>query len=81
MILDSAVKTQICNDVRQLPELWQAITNLDIVISFIKTTGGRREQNLNEFMLETLQMESSIPSRKVKYFYVLNALDLTSDLA
>ncbi|XP_060599995.1 E3 ubiquitin-protein ligase RNF213-like [Ruditapes philippinarum] len=64
--LDSTVRTQICNDIRHLPELWQSLTNTDIAISFLKTTGGHPEQNLHAFMTDTLQMESSIPSRKAQ---------------
>ncbi|XP_053396355.1 E3 ubiquitin-protein ligase rnf213-alpha-like [Mercenaria mercenaria] len=64
--LDATVKTQICNDIRLLPDLCQSLTNLDITIGFLKSTGGQPEQNLHDFMVKTLQMDFSVLSRKAQ---------------
>ncbi|XP_053396339.1 E3 ubiquitin-protein ligase rnf213-alpha-like isoform X2 [Mercenaria mercenaria] len=64
--LSAAVKTQICSDIKSLPDLCTSLDNLDITISFLKSTGGLPEKSLHEFMVKTLQMEYSIHSQKAQ---------------
>ncbi|WAR07202.1 R213A-like protein, partial [Mya arenaria] len=62
--LGLAVKTQISEEIKSLPELCRFLDNLDIAISFLKTAGGQQSDNLNTFMVETLQMENAMTSQK-----------------
>ncbi|XP_053396342.1 E3 ubiquitin-protein ligase rnf213-alpha-like isoform X2 [Mercenaria mercenaria] len=64
--LSAAVKTQICSEIRSLPDLCTSLDNLDITISFLKSTGGQPDKTLHEFMVNTLQMDTSIQSQKAQ---------------
>ncbi|XP_053396335.1 E3 ubiquitin-protein ligase rnf213-alpha-like isoform X2 [Mercenaria mercenaria] len=64
--LSAAVKTQICGEIRSLPDLCTSLDNLDITISFLKSTGGQPDKTLHEFMEKTLQMETTIHSQKAQ---------------
>ncbi|XP_052808702.1 E3 ubiquitin-protein ligase rnf213-alpha-like isoform X1 [Mya arenaria] len=64
--LGLAVKTQISEDIKRLPDLCRFLDNLDIAISFLKTAGGQQSENLNTFMVETLQMEHAMTSQKAR---------------
>jgi hypothetical protein len=63
--LSAAIKTQICAEIKTLPDICTSLDNLDITISFLKSTGGQPEQTLHEFMGNTLQMKTTIHSQKV----------------
>lgn len=63
--LSTVLKKQICEDIRDLPDLCATIYNLDIAISFLKTTGGKPDTNLYEYMFKTLQIERPLASLKV----------------
>ncbi|KAH3727158.1 hypothetical protein DPMN_053084, partial [Dreissena polymorpha] len=62
--LNGAVRTQICEELRKIPDVCKTLDNLDIAISFLKTTGGDPQTKLNTFMVKTLQMENAIISQK-----------------
>ncbi|WAR07210.1 RN213-like protein, partial [Mya arenaria] len=62
--LGLAVKTQISEEIKRLPDLCRFLDNLDIAISFLKTAGGQQSDNLNTFMVDTLQMEHAMTSQK-----------------
>ncbi|WAR07278.1 R213A-like protein [Mya arenaria] len=64
--LGIAVKKQISEEIKSLPDLCRFLDNLDIAISFLKTTGGNQSENLNTFMVETLQMEHAMTSQKAQ---------------
>ncbi|XP_060595996.1 E3 ubiquitin-protein ligase RNF213-like [Ruditapes philippinarum] len=64
--LSAAVKTQICAEIKTLPDICTSLDNLDITISFLKTTGGQPEKTLHEFMGNTLQMKTTIHSQKAQ---------------
>ncbi|XP_053396017.1 E3 ubiquitin-protein ligase rnf213-alpha-like [Mercenaria mercenaria] len=64
--LNASVKTQICEELRSLPDICQSLYDLDITISFLKTTGGLPNQNLHEYMRNTLQMERTVASQKAQ---------------
>ncbi|XP_053388236.1 E3 ubiquitin-protein ligase rnf213-alpha-like [Mercenaria mercenaria] len=64
--INAAEKTQICSDIRYLPDMCQSLDNLDIAIGFLKSTGGNQEQNLHEYMVKTLQMDFSVLSQKAQ---------------
>ncbi|XP_053396018.1 E3 ubiquitin-protein ligase rnf213-alpha-like [Mercenaria mercenaria] len=64
--LTTAEKTRICSELKTLPEICQSLDNLDITVSFLKTTGGNPDENLHEFMTETLQMDLSLHSQKAR---------------
>ncbi|XP_052808603.1 E3 ubiquitin-protein ligase rnf213-alpha-like isoform X2 [Mya arenaria] len=64
--LGLAVKTQISEEIKRLPDLCRFLDNLDIAISFLKTAGGQQSDNLNTFMVDTLQMEHAMTSQKAR---------------
>ncbi|XP_052807608.1 E3 ubiquitin-protein ligase rnf213-alpha-like isoform X3 [Mya arenaria] len=64
--LGIAVKKQISEEIKSLPDLCRFLDNLDIAISFLKTTGGNQSENMNTFMVETLQMEHAMTSQKAQ---------------
>ncbi|XP_053396012.1 E3 ubiquitin-protein ligase rnf213-alpha-like [Mercenaria mercenaria] len=64
--LNASVKKQICNEMKSLPDVCQSLYNLDIAISFLKSTGGLPEKNLHEYMKKTLQMETTLSSQKAQ---------------
>ncbi|XP_060570019.1 E3 ubiquitin-protein ligase RNF213-like [Ruditapes philippinarum] len=64
--LSAAVKTQICGEIKTLPDICTSLDNLDITISFLKSTGGQPEKTLHEFMGNTLQMKTTIHSQKAQ---------------
>ena len=66
--MTAAVKHQISAEMRSLPDLCQSLGNLDISISFLKSVGGSPDQNLNNFMSDTLKMENPLHSQKVELF-------------
>ena len=66
------VKTQICEDIRNLPDLCRSLDNLDIAISFLKTTGGQPEDMLDDFMSKTLQIEQPMCSQKVICYAIVD---------
>ena len=69
--LSAATKTQICSEIKSLPDLCTSLDNLDITISFLKSTGGKPDKTLHEFMDTTLQMETTILSQKVKIIIII----------
>ncbi|KAK3585578.1 hypothetical protein CHS0354_036765 [Potamilus streckersoni] len=64
--LSTGLKRKISEEFRSLPDLCQALDNLDIAISFLKSIGGNPENNLDTFMVETLKMEQSLYSPKAR---------------
>ncbi|XP_052243691.1 E3 ubiquitin-protein ligase rnf213-alpha-like [Dreissena polymorpha] len=64
--LNGAVRTQICEELRRLPDVCRSLDNLDIAISFLKTTGGHPTAQLITFMVETLQIEDAMLSQKAR---------------
>ncbi|KAH3728508.1 hypothetical protein DPMN_054465, partial [Dreissena polymorpha] len=64
--MNGAVRTQICEELRKLPDVCRSLDNLDIAISFLKTTGGLCHSQLNIFMVETLQIENAMLSQKAR---------------
>ncbi|KAK3585587.1 hypothetical protein CHS0354_036774 [Potamilus streckersoni] len=64
--LSTGVKHKISEEFHSLPDLCQALDNLDIAISFLKSIGGNPDNNLDKFMVETLKMEHSLYSPKAK---------------
>ncbi|XP_060596001.1 E3 ubiquitin-protein ligase rnf213-alpha-like [Ruditapes philippinarum] len=64
--IGAAVKTQICAEIKTLPDICTSLDNLDITISFLKSTGGQPEKTLHEFMGNTLQMKTTILSQKAQ---------------
>ncbi|KAL3881512.1 hypothetical protein ACJMK2_027944 [Sinanodonta woodiana] len=88
--LSSGVKHKISEEFRSLPDLCQALDNLDIAISFLKSIGGNQGNNLDKFMVETLKMEQSLYSPKAKQIcqyqhakslWLLLSLEKTKQLA
>ncbi|KAK3585575.1 hypothetical protein CHS0354_036762 [Potamilus streckersoni] len=88
--LSSGVKQKISEEFRSLPDLCQALDNLDIAISFLKSIGGKPDNNLDKFMVETLKMEQSLYSPKAKQIcqyqhaqslWLLLSLEKTKQLA
>ncbi|KAK3610844.1 hypothetical protein CHS0354_015701 [Potamilus streckersoni] len=88
--LNSEVKHKISEEFRSLPDLCQALDNLDIAISFLKSIGGNPESDLDKFMVETLKMEQSLHNasaklycqyRHVKSLWLLLSLEKTKILA
>ncbi|KAL3881535.1 hypothetical protein ACJMK2_027967, partial [Sinanodonta woodiana] len=66
--LNSGVKHKISEEFRSLPDLCQALDNLDIAISFLKSIGGNPGNNLDKFMVETLKMEQSLHNASAKLY-------------
>ncbi|KAL3881513.1 hypothetical protein ACJMK2_027945, partial [Sinanodonta woodiana] len=64
--LSTAVKNKISDEFHSLPDLCQALDNLDIAISFLKSIGGNPGNNLDKFMEETLKMKQSLYSPKAR---------------
>ncbi|XP_052243455.1 E3 ubiquitin-protein ligase RNF213-like [Dreissena polymorpha] len=64
--LNPAVKKQIFEELRSLPDVCESLDNLDIAISFLKTTGGDPAMPLHRFIEETLQMDKSLLSQKAR---------------
>ncbi|KAL3881517.1 hypothetical protein ACJMK2_027949 [Sinanodonta woodiana] len=64
--LNIGAKHKISEEFRSLPDLCQALDNLDIAISFLKSIGGDMNNNLDTFMVETLKMEQSLYSPKAR---------------
>ncbi|XP_052808614.1 E3 ubiquitin-protein ligase rnf213-alpha-like isoform X2 [Mya arenaria] len=64
--LGPAVKIQICDEIKSLPDVCLFLDTLDIAIGFLKTTGGKQSENLNAFIVETLQIEQAMTSRKAR---------------
>ncbi|KAL3881537.1 hypothetical protein ACJMK2_027969, partial [Sinanodonta woodiana] len=88
--LNSGAKHKISEEFRSLPDLCQALDNLDIAISFLKSIGGDPESDLDKFMVETLKMEQSLHNnsaklycqyRHVKSLWLLLSLEKTKILA
>ncbi|KAL3881510.1 hypothetical protein ACJMK2_027942 [Sinanodonta woodiana] len=88
--LSSGIKRKISEEFRSLPNLCQALDNLDIAISFLKSIGGNPVNNLDKFMVETLKMEQSLYSPKAKQIcqyqhakslWLLLSLEKTKQLA
>ncbi|KAH3784679.1 hypothetical protein DPMN_162643 [Dreissena polymorpha] len=61
--LSSAIKTQIYDELRYLPDVCTSLQNLDIAISFLQITGGDSDKSLKTFMEESLQMGSTLLSQ------------------
>lgn len=64
MTLTSAVQIQIAQEFLDLTEIYETITNIDVVVNFLLGGGHSKDVLLNSFMAETLQMKP-IPSSKV----------------
>ncbi|XP_060597666.1 E3 ubiquitin-protein ligase rnf213-alpha-like [Ruditapes philippinarum] len=64
--LNSELKTKICSEIKCLPDICQSLYNLDIAISFLKTTGGLYEQNLHDYLTKTLQMKTTVSSQRAQ---------------
>ncbi|KAH3728216.1 hypothetical protein DPMN_054167 [Dreissena polymorpha] len=64
--LNSAVKKQICEELRSLPDVCETLDNLNIAISFLKTTGGNPAMPIHRFIEETLRMDKSLLSQKAR---------------
>ncbi|KAL3881532.1 hypothetical protein ACJMK2_027964, partial [Sinanodonta woodiana] len=64
--LSSGVRHKISEEFHTLPDLCQALDNLDIAISFLKSIGGNPENSLVKFMVETLKMEEPLLSPKAQ---------------
>ncbi|KAK3585576.1 hypothetical protein CHS0354_036763 [Potamilus streckersoni] len=88
--LSSGIKHKISEEFHSLPDLCQALDNLDIAISFLKSIGGNPGNNLDKFMVETLKMEQSLYSPKAKQIcqyqhskslWLLLSLEKTKQLA
>ncbi|KAK3585590.1 hypothetical protein CHS0354_036776 [Potamilus streckersoni] len=88
--LSSGAKHKISEEFHSLPDLCQALDNLDIAISFLKSIGGNPESDLDKFMVETLKMEQSLHNtsaklycqyRHVKSLWLLLSLEKTKILA
>ncbi|KAL3881507.1 hypothetical protein ACJMK2_027939 [Sinanodonta woodiana] len=88
--LSIGVKHKISEEFRSLPDLCQALDNLDIAISFLKSIGGNPGNNIDKFMVETLKMEQSLYSPKAKQIcqyqhakslWLLLSLEKTKQLA
>ncbi|KAK3588410.1 hypothetical protein CHS0354_015930 [Potamilus streckersoni] len=88
--LNSGAKHKISEEFRSLPDLCQALDNLDIAISFLKSIGGNPESDLDKFMVETLKMEQSLHNasaklycqyKHVKSLWLLLSLEKTKILA
>ncbi|KAL3881508.1 hypothetical protein ACJMK2_027940, partial [Sinanodonta woodiana] len=88
--LSIGVKHKISEEFRSLPDLCQALDNLDIAISFLKSIGGNPGNNIDKFMVETLKMKQSLYSSKAKQIcqyqhakslWLLLSLEKTKQLA
>ncbi|KAL4233165.1 hypothetical protein ACF0H5_007850 [Mactra antiquata] len=65
--LTPVVKSQITEEFKSFPDLCQTLDNIDIAISFLKSTGGTCNYNLHLFMVETLHMnEMCIRNQKAR---------------
>lgn len=73
--MSAAVKTQVTEELKSLPDLCLTLDNLDITISFLKSTGGDDRDNLHTFMVQTLCMdETCIRSQRVSNSKKLRSL-------
>ncbi|WAR11572.1 RN213-like protein [Mya arenaria] len=64
--LNNAQKVQICEDLKNYPDVCTSIENLDIAIGFLKTAGGTPRSSLDEFMSKTLRMTRPMVSKKAQ---------------
>lgn len=66
--LNLAARKQIYDELRSLPDVCESLYNLDVAVSFLKTTGGCKDTNLYTYMAETLKMDKPLNSKKVKIY-------------
>ncbi|XP_052244237.1 E3 ubiquitin-protein ligase RNF213-like [Dreissena polymorpha] len=61
-----SVRTQICEELRRQPDVCRSLDNLDIAISFLKTSGGNPTERLDTFMTNKLKLENAMLSQKAR---------------
>ncbi|XP_021363666.1 E3 ubiquitin-protein ligase rnf213-alpha-like isoform X2 [Mizuhopecten yessoensis] len=64
--LGSAVRHQICQELRSLPDICDCLDKLDITISFLKSVGEDQTLSLDTFMSQTLKLTHPLASPKFK---------------
>ncbi|XP_021342051.1 E3 ubiquitin-protein ligase rnf213-alpha-like, partial [Mizuhopecten yessoensis] len=62
--LGSAVRHQICQELRNLPDICDCLDKLDITISFLKSVGEDPILSLDTFMSQTLKLTHPLVSPK-----------------
>lgn len=62
--MNIALQSQIAGEFSDLPELYETISDIDIVVNFLLSGNFSEDVLLNSFMTETLKMKP-LPSSKV----------------
>lgn len=67
--------TQIREELQNkpFPTICESMDKLDIAISFMKSIGANQDESLSDFIVQTLKMDRTFASSKVKSLYVNKA--------
>jgi hypothetical protein len=68
--LTSVMRNQICSDVRDIPDICQILSLLDITIRVLSVTGADPESMLYNYMIDKLQMNRGVLTTKVLTTYL-----------
>ncbi|XP_053385882.1 E3 ubiquitin-protein ligase rnf213-alpha-like [Mercenaria mercenaria] len=63
---ETAVKTTLCSEIRDVPVISQILSKLDIAINFLDITGGDPDDSLHDFMTDRLKMNKNVLTAKMQ---------------